>query len=90
MTTKAKSAGKITPDEKKEIEKLFKAGMDAAMKDPAKFWDAENQKTAKTPVSKFLAKQPLVQKKGSKGKKDAKKESLADDLRSLLDSVSDD
>ena len=84
MTTK-----KITPAEKKEIEKLFKAGMDAAMKDPQKFWDAENQKTAKTPVSKFLATQPLVQK--AKGKqKAAKQESLVDELNSLLQSVADD
>jgi len=45
-------APKNTPADIKKIEKLFKDGLDAALKDPEKFWDAENKKTASMPVWK--------------------------------------
>jgi len=76
-----KTEAKGTSAEKKEIEKLFKAGLEAALKDPKKFWDAENERTAKTPVSKFLASQPLV-RKPSKGK--GKQEALVAELDALF------
>jgi len=88
MKTEAKAA-KADPAEKKEIEKLFKQGLEAALKDPEKFWDEENKRTAKTPVSKFLATLPMVHKKG-KGKGKGKQESLVSELNALLDSVKDD
>ena len=88
MKTEAK-AKKLDPAEKKEIEKLFKSGLEAALKDPEKFWDAENKQTAKTPPSKFLATLPMVHKK-SKGKGKGKQESLVSELNDLLDSVKDD
>ena len=92
MKTEAKAA-KVDPAEKKEIEKLFKQGLEAALKDPEKFWDEENKRTAKTPVSKFLATLPMVHKKSKgkgKGKGKGKQESLVSELNDLLDSVKDD
>lgn len=68
-------APKSDADTVKNIEKLFKAGLEAALKDPEKFWDAENKKTASTPVWK------------PKGKPKGKEESLGamvDDLRRVL------
>ena len=93
MKTEAKApkVPKMDPAEKKEIEKLFKSGLEAALKDPEKFWDAENKQTAKTPPSKFLATLPMVHKKSKgKGKGKGKQESLVSELNDLLDSVKDD
>ena len=88
---KAPKVPKMDPAEKKEIEKLFKAGLEAAMKDPEKFWDAENQRSGASRVSKHLATLPMVRaKEKGKSKSKGKQESLVNELDDLLASVKDD
>lgn len=69
---------KVSDDDKKEIERLFKDGLDAALKNPKKFWDAQRERESKMkPYSKLSAK-PLVLPKGTK------RENVTEQMNNLL------
>ena len=73
---------KVSDADKAAIEKLFKDGLEAAMKNPKKFWDARRDRESEIkPYSKLSAK-PLL--KLPSRKPGAKRESLVDDMRTLL------
>jgi hypothetical protein len=73
---------KVSDAEKAEIEKLFKAGMDAAAKDPKKFWAAQRDSDSRLKPYGKLSALPMVALPSKK--KGAKRESVAERMDNLL------
>jgi hypothetical protein len=73
---------KVSDDDKKEIERLFKDGLEAALKNPKKFWDAQRDRDGKAKPYSKLAAQPLLTLPSKR-----KKESVSEQMDALLNNL---